>query len=887
MLPSRLSSLLTALATCTAMALAFGACDNSGQVKPTDLNGQDEHDHDDTPAPPDLTPDQDMETETLDPNQDSDGDCIPDGIELSTGTNPYDADSDGDTLPDGLEDANCNGRHDPGETDPRRADTDADGLCDGGVDVAPHCVAGEDRNANGQVDPGETDPLNPDTDADGLRDGIEAASCTDPLNPDSDDDGILDGIEDKNGDGVFQLASGETNPCDPDTDGDGLHDGCEDANRDGIFSEGETNPRSADTDRDGLDDGVECSGRVNHCADFDHPLSCPSDPRSADTDGDGLNDAIEKFSDYRNGATDPRNPDTDGDTLPDGLEDFNKNGRWDEALGELDPTTPETYPGKPDAENPIKDACKTDTLRPTQAIIDQRGDWLFLVEPHYLVSPLTLQGVSSPYIAATAIDDATQPLAAFVISKPPESGAIDAATELDYLDDRLGLAPFFPRSFRAWDDFQGRTATYHLSGATSTRAMRDQMLATMLGLEAATIAGLPGPGAGAASTYEMRVTVLYRSAQRVIVVATFTPADQDIDEDIALAIRNLTNGTALAQDQDEHTPSCEMFTIAQLPMADFIFIIDDSSSMKEEQDAVFAAASSLFAAVTQTFIEARWSVASVEHDGNSGVSAANVCGMLNHPKGPDGSVWASFEQVNDFLCKVKDPAGIQNCDPPPDDFFGHAEYGLKCAEVAIDYVQGRYTAAGVAPMRDRQRAQAALIVIIMTDEEDYQVESGAWTVEQGTQYYTNYFNVITNADPNRGRTVPFAFLKLDGSMRLFERLFMDTPPRIDNAVGGDIDDTDDIPKVIAAVIQAAGGLASTFNPRHAPITVTMKVVVRDHLDGTIREIEPSALDGWRYDPFTNAMVFYGNDRPALHDDFALSYRFFIKKCQNPNGCSIN
>ena len=52
---------------------------------------------------------------------DSDGDGIPDEIEILTGTDPIDADSDGDGVPDGVEDANRDGRVDPGETDPRRA----------------------------------------------------------------------------------------------------------------------------------------------------------------------------------------------------------------------------------------------------------------------------------------------------------------------------------------------------------------------------------------------------------------------------------------------------------------------------------------------------------------------------------------------------------------------------------------------------------------------------------------------------------------------------------------------------------------------------------------------------------------------------------------------
>jgi hypothetical protein len=101
-------------------------------------------------------------------NPDTDGDGIPDGIEVGavgpvdgsgcafTGdadptsiTSPVTADSDGDGVPDGVEDANHNGRLDPGETDPNCGDSDGDGLTDGM----------EDKDADGVVNPGESDPF--------------------------------------------------------------------------------------------------------------------------------------------------------------------------------------------------------------------------------------------------------------------------------------------------------------------------------------------------------------------------------------------------------------------------------------------------------------------------------------------------------------------------------------------------------------------------------------------------------------------------------------------------------------------------------------------------------------------------------------------------------
>jgi uncharacterized repeat protein (TIGR01451 family) len=134
------------------------------------------------------------------PLADTDGDGLPDVVEIYIGTNPYDADTDDDGLMDGhglSEDLDNDGFVDPGETDPLDADTDDDGIFDG-------------------TERGLTVPETADTDTSAgfFVPDADPSTTTDPTDADSDDDGVLDGHEDINGNGAYEPGEGESDPGD-------------------------------------------------------------------------------------------------------------------------------------------------------------------------------------------------------------------------------------------------------------------------------------------------------------------------------------------------------------------------------------------------------------------------------------------------------------------------------------------------------------------------------------------------------------------------------------------------------------------------------------------------------------------------------------------------
>jgi uncharacterized repeat protein (TIGR01451 family)/MYXO-CTERM domain-containing protein len=280
---------------------------------------------------------------------DTDGDLIPDWLEVEYGTDPGDGDSDEDGVLDGEEPDPSADSDGDGLVNALDADSDNDGLLDGtelgkgcgdpATDATKgRCVADADAGAT------TTDPLQWDSDGGGASDGSEdpnlngapGAGEGDP-NTGGDDLGTADADLDGLGDALeAQLGSGAN---DSDSDDDGATDGAEANPSLDMDGDGLNGPADTDSDNDALFDGTEagndCSDpgtdvSLNHCiADADGGATRTS-PLKADTDGGGLRDGSEDMNvnggadagetDPNGAADDVLGVDTDGDGLTDGLE---------------------------------------------------------------------------------------------------------------------------------------------------------------------------------------------------------------------------------------------------------------------------------------------------------------------------------------------------------------------------------------------------------------------------------------------------------------------------------------------------------------------------------------------------------------------------------------
>ncbi len=259
---------------------------------------------------------------------------------------PESPDSDGDGLPDGLE----MGWRWPSANTDTNTDTNGDGWKNFLPDLDPpfYNTVGNEYGTDPYSNYGRVPGVSSKS-AGGDRSKRLYGATTDPANSDTDYDGISDGVEDANrngwvdGDGVSlpvnydpwlgrDWPTGhwdtnwiETDPNNSDTDGDGLSDGYGedksfngridgDSNSNRVWNSGElwteTDPLNPDTDGDGLPDGWESrynlspwdDGVTGHTnLNTGAAIASSEHGAAGDPDGDGFSNLVELLN-----STNPR-----------------------------------------------------------------------------------------------------------------------------------------------------------------------------------------------------------------------------------------------------------------------------------------------------------------------------------------------------------------------------------------------------------------------------------------------------------------------------------------------------------------------------------------------------------------------------------------------------
>ncbi len=832
------------------------------------------------------------ETDPLNP--DTDGDGIPDGTEDSNHngirdpdeTDPIREDTDSDGLADGLEDTNHDGSVNPGETDPRNPDTDSDGIPDGIEDANQNGQqdAGEwdptsndsdgdgvpdgieDRNRNGVRDDGETDPLNPDTDADGLEDGIEDLNHngaidygeTDPLNPDTDSDGLPDGTEDANGNGMWDI--GETIATDPDTDDDGVPDGSEDADHDGVRDPNETDPFMADTDSDGLTDGQEdCNGN------FQYDAGTETNPLVPDTDGDGVLDGDEdRNGDCQLGAcTTPCQSDADCGEYESCSPSLGVCVGADCSQGETSPLVEDTDgDGLADNQEGTYLVCSTENLKPVDLHRAWDPDYLLALETFFSTySDLTDAGTP----AGAVFYASPHQLAGFIISHPPQAADSPGqeAQDRTLLGGIGTVSGATTRTMTTFDGYGAVLADYTLTLTVGSRTPTE--LANQIAqayYRGGNLAGQLGAQGSAATNFHLFTETIYRDASRVVTAGALS-ADSLYNDDQIIRMNDVTNSTAVAQAPDRTNVQCDSFaTVGENPV-DFIWVVDDSGSMSDEQNAVAAAGSAMGALLGVSTLDWRIGVTSTDSSDDGR--------LMNDAHQTSGDFTRSIGSFQTRIALGSSGSGY--------------EYGLRMGIRAIERALP-CDPDTANPDPTKLRCEATLIVVVLSDEDAQYIEA----TSGGDNYTGNpdatRVNELINDYLSHEATL-FAIVggvpkcsTAYNSSKGYDAVVAGIPGSMSLSICDSNQDNN-----VENIVRAASGVASSYVLRYAPISATIKVAMQLTAGQPPVIVPRSRSDGFDYDGTQNSLLFYGSWRPEEDNlDITASYRSFEECIPEPEIC---
>jgi len=839
--------------------------------------------------------------------------------------------------------------------------------------LATMAACGGDPPPDDGPKPLPTDPTDPnnaskDTDCDGLSDKIEfdtdrgGGQKTNPGLADTDQDGLQDGLEL----GISTPVPGtnctlpqdasavlKTNPVNPDTDGDGLSDGVEDANKNGKADDTETHPLLKDSDCDGLRDGPTAGAVKGEDQNSDGTKQATeTDPRKRDTDGDGISDGVELgattnldaanctnfVADADPGTTtDPVNPDSDGDGVSDGAEDTNQNGKTDP--GELDPKAK-------DVTGPAGQVCTANNLRPVTFQSEEGPDIKLALPPTFTeVTQIKAAGTEVGEVRGLVGYDSTTKTAFLVFRRAAPPNATDP------LGDEEGLRPAIQSKgalsnrtaqvFKTWDGHNAVQAFYDQAGTgvdlkRRTDALVDALLPGTTGRLSAAAAGVNGD-------FRLQALFVHRSNQSVVVLIAVTQLSAvtgaNRSSPTAFSAKDLSDGSALAQFGEPTAVQCERFAIPPAKV-DFLFVVDDSGSMRTSQLSLATAAQSAVDALNASSLD--WRMAMVTSDYHFGTYANT--GKLRQFTRNVNKVKAWLTQNS--ACQANNVCSVVPTTPTTADCPGQGstsqgsnggcwvsiggsgtESVLGAARKAIDDITPG-TAPGGTESPTQARQDATLVVVILGDADDQTAgytaiahECDGDTDRAGTgcenvQNFVNFFGSVTSASAPTNKTGklitvhgivcpsgsacgctetnPPTPCTLSNSSREFNPQPINGVPqqrhaRVVNATGGvlgSIIDTNSIDASMEAIINDAIGNAG-YRTLKPPIGASIKVAVsqvRNPAACTANNIPRSTVNGFDFDGSARTLSLFGACRPVDQNaTAAVSYQYWVDAVNDPDG----
>jgi hypothetical protein len=663
--------------------------------------------------------------------------------------------------------------------------------------------------------------------------------------------GLREGIEDDPGkaDGGQNMAD----RCAPGVDSDS----------DGIANDQEcalgTDPFNSDSDKDGVPDGVEWRYPKICVAKDKTKQRRPPQPCNRDTDC--------ATGETCNGLS-PTQSDSDGDGVPDGQEDPNTDGMIDIGRGETDPRLPDTDGDGKDDNMGGLDICRPQGL----ANVNVLGVPTGLIQAGYAPAWGMARGVGGTGGRGVVVmDDAATNSSGAVFTLPSMSA--DARAESMRVETAITgalgagvTAVLTGRSLETHEKNPAVTSTYRIARSTSASVLRDSLVMPLTGAAAPV-----GPVVGTSTEFLMDVTTVRRTlGGRVDVVVGIGPrADaENVKKATSIRINDLVNTTGVSEAGKMVGSACQVFKADKASIADFIWTVDTSGSMSDDQVRLGNTASKFFTRLSSAGVDFRVGiitagsqVPNLDSPGFQFIAGTDPMGPLR-----------MCQEVTYSTCPM---GGADSRAPYP---MGGGTEEPTAAGILLHNVLKKRGMMGEMNLNRRFRDGAKVVAFLVTDE-------------PGSNDFSRYFATASDPDTGMKWGATYNAATLANIIAYYKRnniltfglVPVSTTPCANAAVadlprcviegnGGAVIKIEtaldaEVNAAMDKIVDAVAGATSQFKLDRSPITSTIKVTVRG------KEVPRSRDDGFDYDPASRSVVFYGATyRPNKGDQVVVSYR---------------
>jgi hypothetical protein len=413
--------------------------------------------------------------------------------------------------------------------------------------------------------------------------------------------------------------------------------------------------------------------------------------------------------------------------------------------------------------------------------------------------------------------------------------------------------------------------------------LRDQLVASALLRPVSQITGFPTTSAAAANKIVVRLTLSLRKGQVVLGGAVASTSDyDDKTSSLSFDVDDLSNGTALARAGKQTVFECDIRRISGKPVADIIWVVDESGSMNDNRLDIVNNAKTFFDKVLAAGLDFRMGVAGMKRPDDSilpPVELGRFCSQATENTADEGGTdrFLLPSEKDEFKACVKNPPY----------FEGGSEYGLSNGYFAVKRHLPR-----AANRSDRIRTGAHLAIIFVTDETAQELKGGGELLGvPGFLGFNDYRKENCSLDEAKQK-------QLDGFIKPLRDLFSATSQvgaltkvhviggtcnnscnaeiaygykELAVASGGQLGDVcqSDLNATLNVIINSITASASPRVLKYAPVSSTLAVSVNG------LRLDRSRTKGYMYNAANNSLTFI-NVKVAKGHRVTAAYRRFPK-----------